>query len=160
MTAVRQKTILTVIAVACLLWVAGITQIDLATQTKNILPAGSLPTASVCMPGAFTAQADGSTVTWAIGSQLCANASLLFTAHGGNRTLNLSGLVNGGSYILKVQQDATGGEGLILASGCAWQVSGGGGHAVALSTGALAIDTLVWTYDGTNCLLNFAPNFN
>jgi len=114
----------------------------------------------VCLPGSFAAQTDGATVTWAIGSNMCANASLLFTAHSGSRTLNLTGMVNGGNYELDIYQDATGGEGLTLGSGCTWLVSGGGGGAILPSTGANALDVLVWSYDGTHCKANFAKNFN
>lgn len=117
-------------------------------------------TLTACTPGSFAAQTDGATVTWAIASAVCANASLLFTTHGGSRTLNLTGLVNGGSYVLKITQDGTGGEGLTLGTGCTWKVSGGGSGAITPSTGAGAVDVLAFTYDGTNCLLNFAKNFS
>ena len=109
---------------------------------------------------AFAAQTDGATVTWAIGSQLVQNASLTFTVHSGSRTLNITNPVNGGSYVLKVIQDGTGGEGLTLGTGCTWKVSGGGSGAVTPSTGANAIDILAFTYDGTNCYANFNKNFN
>jgi hypothetical protein len=85
---------------------------------------------------------------------------LTFTAHSGNRTLNLTGAVNGGNYVVWFKQDGTGGEGLVLGSGCTWKVSGSGSGAVTLSTGANAIDVLAFTYDGTNCYANFAKNFN
>jgi hypothetical protein len=115
---------------------------------------------SVCAPGSFASQTDAATVTWAIGSKICANASLTFTVHSGSRTLNLTGLVNGGTYILWLKQDATGGEGLTLGTGCTWKVSGGGAGAVTPSVGANAIDVLAFTYDGTNCYANFNKNFN
>lgn len=114
---------------------------------------------SVCAPGSFAAQTDAATVTWAVGSLICANASLTFTAHGGSRTLNLTGLVNGGSYVLSLKQDATGGEGLTLGTGCTWKVSGAGAGAITPSSGANAIDILAFTYDGTNCYANFNKNF-
>lgn len=119
-----------------------------------------LDASKVCIPGSYAAQTDGATVTYAIGSNMCANGSLLFTVHSGSRTLNLTGMVNGGSYLLKLTQDATGGEGLTLGTGCTWKVSGGGAGAITPSTGANAVDVLAWTYDGTNCLLNFNTNFN
>jgi len=114
----------------------------------------------VCAPGTFASQTDGATVTWDIGSKMCANASLTFTTHGGSRTLNLTGLVSGGSYVLKIIQDGTGGEGLTLGTGCTWKVSGGGSGAITPSTSANAIDVLAFTYDGTSCLANFNKNFN
>ena len=109
---------------------------------------------------AFTAQTDGATVTWAIGSALVANASLTFTVHSGSRTLNITNPVNGGSYVLWIKQDATGGEGLTLGTGCTWKVSGGGAGTVTPSAGAGAVDILAFTYDGTNCYANFNKNFN
>lgn len=115
---------------------------------------------SVCIPGSFASQTDAATVTWAIGSSICANASLTFTVHSGSRTLNLTGLVNGGSYVIWLKQDGTGGEGLTLGSGCTWKVGGSGSGAITPSTGASAIDVLAFTYDGTNCYANFRNNFN
>jgi len=107
---------------------------------------------TVCNPGSFTAQTDGSTVTWAIASNKCANASLTFTVHSGSRTLNLTGLVTGGSYVLKLIQDGTGGENLTGGTGCTWKQAGGGGGTFTLTASASAIDVLSFTYDGTNCL--------
>lgn len=109
---------------------------------------------------AFATLTDAATVTWATGGVPFSNADLTFTVHSGSRTLNVSGLVNGGSYVAWFKQDATGGEGLILGTGCTWKVSGGGSGAVTPSTGAAAVDVLAFTYDGTNCLANFNKNFN
>lgn len=109
---------------------------------------------------AFAALTDGATVTWAIGSALVAAADLTFTTHGGSRTLNITGPVSGGSYMLWIKQDGTGGEGLTLGTGCTWKVSNGGGGGVTPSVGANAIDFLAFTYDGTNCYANFNKNFN
>lgn len=112
----------------------------------------SFPATGVCLPGTFTAQTDGSTVTWAIASAICANASLTFTVHSGSRTLNLTGLVTGGSYVIKLIQDGTGGENLTGGTGCTWKQSGGGGSTFTLTATANAIDVLSFVYDGTNCL--------
>lgn len=109
---------------------------------------------------AFVPLTDGATVTWATGGTSPANTTLTFTTHGGSRTLNVTGLINGGSYVLKIIQDGTGGEGLTLGTGCTWKVSGGGSGAVTPSTGANAIDVLAFTYDGATCLANFNKNFN
>jgi hypothetical protein len=109
---------------------------------------------------AFTTQTDAATVTWNTASALLANASLTFTVHGGSRTLNVSNMVNGGSYVIWLKQDSTGGEGLALGTGCIWKVSGGGAGAITPSTGANAVDVLAFTYDGTNCYANFNTNFN
>jgi len=115
---------------------------------------------SVCVPGSFSAQTDSATVTWAIGSVPCSNASLTFTVHSGSRTLNLTGLVNGGSYVIWLKQDATGGEGLTLGTGCTWKVINGGSGAITLSSSANAIDVLAFTYDGTNCYATLGKNYN
>jgi hypothetical protein len=108
---------------------------------------------------AFSSLTDGATVTWAIASAAVANGSLLFTVHSGSRTLNLTGLANGGSYVLKLQQDSTGGEGLTLGTGCTWKVSVSGsgfsGTTVTPVSTANGIDVLAFTYDGANCLATF-----
>jgi hypothetical protein len=101
---------------------------------------------------AFATLTDGATVTWAIASNIVANADLTFTTHGGSRTLNITNPVNGGSYVLWLKQDATGGEGLTLGSGCTWKVSGGGAGAISPSIGANAVDVLAFTYDGNKLL--------
>ena len=123
------------------------------------VPSSSLSQLSYPSP-AFASQTDGATVTWAIGGALVANASLTFTTHGGSRTLNITNPVNGGSYVLWLKQDGTGGEGLTLGTGCTWRVSGGGAGAITPSTGANVVDVLAFTYDGTNCYANFNKNFN
>jgi len=135
--------------------------LDTVVSSGNVLAHDSgITTANVCAPNAFAAQTDAATVTWAIASAMCANASLTFTVHSGSRTLNITNPVNGGSYVIWLKQDATGGEGLTLGTGCTWKVSGGGAGAITPSTAANAIDVLAFTYDGTNCYANFNKNFN
>jgi hypothetical protein len=107
----------------------------------------------------YATLADSATVAWATNGPF-SNASLTFTVHSGSRTLNVTGLINGGNYVLKLIQDSTGGEGLTLGSGCTWKVIGGGGGAVSLTASANAVDVLAWTYDGTNCLATLGKNFN
>ncbi len=109
---------------------------------------------------AFSTLTDGATVTWAIASAYEANAGLTFTTHGGSRTLNITGPVNGGTYVLFIKQDGTGGEGLTLGTGCTWKISGAGAGAITPTTSANAIDLLTWSYDGTNCYANFNTHFN
>ncbi len=113
-----------------------------------------------CAPTVFNAQADAATVTWAIANAPCANASLTFTVHSGSRTLNITNPVSGGSYVIWLKQDGTGGEGLTLGTGCVWKVIGGGAGAVSLSSSASAIDILTFTYDGTNCYANLGKNYS
>jgi len=104
----------------------------------------------------FTTLTDGATVTWAIASAGWDNRILTFTTHGGSRTLNITGVANGGNYVLKLVQDATGGEGLILGTGCTWQILNNAVPAttVSLSSVALAVNVIAFTYDGTNCVGN------
>lgn len=115
---------------------------------------------SLCQVNTFATLTDAATVTWAIGKQPNANASLTFTVHSGSRTLNITNPVAGGNYVVKIIQDATGGEGLTLGTGCTWKVIGGGSGAVTPSTGANALDILAFTFDGTNCLANYGKNYN
>lgn len=110
----------------------------------------------------FVTLTDAATVTWAMNSNPFGNATLTFTVHSGSRTLNITNPVDGGSYVLNLIQDATGGEGLTLGTGCTWKVLGGGGGGVTPSTGANAQDVLAFTYhaSGTYCIANFAKNAN
>lgn len=106
---------------------------------------------------AFTTQTDGATITWAVASKLFANARVTL---GANRTLNVTGLVDGGSYVLKVIQDGTGSRTLTPGTGCTWLVSNGGAGVFGLTTGTPnAVDVIAFTYEGTNCLVNIAKNF-
>lgn len=109
---------------------------------------------------AYSALTDGAAVAWNTNSHFCSDASLLFTVHTGSRTLNVSNLVAGGHYRLRLTQDATGGVGLTLGSGCTWKVAGGGSGSVTLTNSANAIDVLVFDYDGTNCQTTLSTNLN
>lgn len=126
--------------------------IDLETE--------DIPPATTNTPTTLT---DGSTVTWATtgGS---ASSTLLFTVHSGTRTLNLTGLTSGAFYSIALQQDGTGGEGLLIPAGnCSggnFKVAGGGAGLVSLTNAANAIDTLnIWFVSGV-CLVNVAHNYN
>jgi len=110
--------------------------------------------------GNFSTLTDQATVPFNAANLWGFNGVLTFTVHGGSRTLNVSNLVNGGQYQVKLVQDATGNEGLILGTGCTWKVSGGGNGAITLSTGALAVDLLQFTYDGVNCLATLTKNYS
>lgn len=115
---------------------------------------------SMMKASTFDGQVDGAPVTWAIGSVLNAQATLTFTVHSGSRTLNITNPVIGGNYVLKLIQDATGGEGLTLGTGCTWKVVNGGAGAVTLTNAANALDVLTFVYDGTNCLTTLLANLN
>lgn len=91
--------------------------------------------------------------------------AIVTATHATSSTLAPTNLVNGQTYKLEVKQDGTGGGTSLLlgtsGSSCAaWKVANGGSGAIVLSTAANAIDVLVWTYDGTNCLATLQPNFN
>jgi hypothetical protein len=105
-------------------------------------------------------QVDSGTVTWAIASVLNAQATLTFTVHTGSRTLNITNPVVGGNYVLKLIQDATGGVGLVLGTGCTWKVVNGGAGAVTLTNAPNALDVLTFIYDGTNCLTTLLFNLS
>ena len=75
--------------------------------------------------------------TWALASAGLGNATITLT---GSCTLNITGPVNGGNYVLEVIQGSGGSHTLALGTGCTWKVSGGGGGAVTPSTAAGSID--------------------
>lgn len=84
---------------------------------------------------------DGASIAWNCSSQESA-----FVTLAGNRTLaNPSNMVDGGTYQLRVKQDATGGRTLAYGSAYDWGVDG----PPTLSTGANKIDILTFTSDGT-----------
>jgi hypothetical protein len=97
-------------------------------------------------------------VTWAIGSAIVANSMLTLAHTTATRVLNLTGLVNGGSYVVVLKQDSTGGAAATLGTGCTWYQGGSAGFTpsttLALTTGASAINILAFTYDGANCYAN------
>lgn len=105
----------------------------------------------------FMTLTDAATITWAVNANPFGNAQVTL---GGNRTINITNPVNGGSYVLKVIQDATGSRTLTLGTGCTWKVISGGAGAITPSTAANAVDVLAFTYDGTNCYANFGKNYN
>lgn len=85
---------------------------------------------------------DAASITWNLATQQNAHVTL-----GGNRTLaNPSNLVNGGTYILRVVQDATGSRTLAYGTAYKWP----GGTVPVLSTAANAVDILTFVSDGTN----------
>lgn len=105
----------------------------------------------------FIAQTDGATITFALSNACFMNGSVTL---GGNRTLNITNPQNGGTYLLKVTQDGTGGRTLTPGTGCTWKVANGGAGAFSLSSAANAIDVITWIYDGTNCLTTIQKNWN
>lgn len=90
----------------------------------------------------FVTLTDAATVTWATGGVPVSNAKVTL---GGNRTLSITGAVNGATGTLIVIQDGTGSRTLTLPAG---SIAPGG--AFSLTTTASAKDVLAWVYDGTN----------
>ncbi len=117
------------------------------------------PALAAAYANPVTLLVDGATITWAIASTPSATATVTFTVHSGSRTLAITNPLINTPYTIKLVQDATGGEGIILGTGCTWKVSGGGAGAVTLTNGASAIDVLSFWYDGTNCYAVLTANF-
>jgi hypothetical protein len=99
---------------------------------------------------AFTAQqnfteatlTDGASIAWNMNTQQVAKVTL-----GGNRALaNPTNLVAGGTYVLRVIQDATGSRTLSYGTAYKWA----SGVAPTLSTAASAVDILSFYSDGAN----------
>jgi hypothetical protein len=106
----------------------------------------------------FSTLTDSSSVTWALASAQVANSTLTLVHTTSTRSLNLTGVVNGGSYVVVFKQDSTGGAAATLGTGCTWYQGGSSGFTalttLALTTTASAINILAFTYDGTNCYAN------
>ena len=111
------------------------------------------PDTSALSP-AFEVLTDGATVTWALGSDRVRNATVTL---GGNRTLDITGEVDGCTGVLIVKQDATGSRTLALPVGS--KVVGGGAGAITLSTAANSVDIISFYYDGTNFWWTYGKNF-
>lgn len=93
---------------------------------------------------------DGANIAWDLDTAQTATVTLA-----GDRTLdNPTNLKAGGTYILRVVQDATGTRTLTL--GSAYKTPNGGG--VTLSTAPNAVDILSFYSDGTNMLT--VPQYN
>lgn len=109
-------------------------------------------------PPAFGTLTDSGTVSWGIASAPVASATLTLVHTTSSRTINVSGLVNNGSYILVLKQDSTGGAAATLGTGCTWFQGGTAGFTAVtsldLTATASAINVLAFVYDGTNCYAN------
>ena len=117
-------------------------------ETQSLRLAAASPYASL---------SDAATIIWSINGAYAANATVTIA---GNRTLNITGPVSGGTYLLKVVQDGTGSRTLTLGSGCSWKVISGGAGAITLSTAANSIDIISFSYDGANCYANLGKNYS
>lgn len=132
------------------------------TYTMNLLGPGNPAAIGGTNLGSLTYTASGTT-TFAAASIWTVFAKVTAT-HSTSTTFSPTGLVSGGSYVVEIIQDGTGGGvtfTLGTAGSCsAWKVGGGGAGAITLSTAANAIDVLSFMFDGTNCVANFRTNFN
>lgn len=102
----------------------------------------------------FTTLTDGATVTWATSGAKVNNATVTLA---GNRTLSITGAVNGACGVLKVVQDGTGGRTLALPAGS--KIIDGGVSPFVPTSGANKIDILAWIYDGTNYFWTVGYNY-
>jgi hypothetical protein len=129
----------------------GVTKVDGTTVTAA---SGVI---SVAAP-TFSTLTDSASVTWAIGSAIVVNSRLTLVHTTATRAINLTGLVNGGSYVVVLKQDSTGGAAATLGTGCTWLQGGSAGFTasttLALTTTANAVNILAFIYDGTNCYAN------
>jgi hypothetical protein len=130
--------------------------VDLVYDGTNMQMQSTLGNAvgtSVLSP-AFEVLTDGATVTWAFGGDRVRNAVVTL---GGNRTLDITGEVDGCTGVLIVKQDGTGSRTLALPGSS--KVVGGGAGAVTLTTTASAVDIISFYYDGTNFWWTYGKNF-
>lgn len=105
---------------------------------------------------AFTVLEDGATITLtASTNKAVQNATVTLE---GNRTLAISGAVNGMTGVLIVNQDNVGSRTLALPASS--KVIGGGAGVITLTTTTNAIDILTWVYNGTNYFWNKGLNYN
>jgi hypothetical protein len=118
------------------------------TSTTQVATTAFVQTA---LSPAFATLVDGATVTWATGGLRVNNAKVTL---GGNRTLDITGAVDGASGLLVVTQDGTGSRTLTLPAG---SIEAGG--SLALSTAAGSKDVLSWFYDGTNYFWTIAKAY-
>jgi hypothetical protein len=97
------------------------------------------------------ALSDGASIAWNLDDAQAAKVTLA-----GNRTLDdPTNMVTGGTYVLRVTQDATGSRTLSYGSAYKWE----GGTAPTLSTAANAVDILTFTSDGTSMFGVIAKDF-
>ncbi len=131
-----------------------------AALALNFPMAGASGQQSKTISLAPTVLSDAASVTWSINSSYAANASLSLAHTLATRQLNIGSPLTGGTYVIRLVQDATGGAAITLGTGCAWKVIGSGSGAITLTSTANAIDILTFYYDGTNCYANLGPNYN
>ncbi|MDB4882387.1 MAG: hypothetical protein JWL95_1153 [Gemmatimonadetes bacterium] len=89
---------------------------------------------------AFVILTDGATITWATAGAKQNNARVTIA---GNRTLSITGAVDGAEGYLEVTQDATGGRTLTLPSGTIV------GSLTTINSAATKKTAVAWSYNGS-----------
>lgn len=126
--------------------------------TSGVLYQGTYAGASTAgIAPAFVTLTSGTTVAWTMDSaKAVQNAYLTLST---NAALSISGITNGMTGVLLVQQDGVGGRTIALPSPNS-KVANGGAGAVTLTGTAGAVDRLTFTYNGTNYFWNIEKNYN
>jgi hypothetical protein len=105
-----------------------------------------------------TYNASGSTI-WAINNVGPSATAQLTATHSTSTTFGVTSPVIGGSYVLEIKEDSTGGGTTFNLGGsaCTWLQTGTATAATSLTLSAPAnsVDVLAFYYDGTNCLFTF-----
>src|SRR6185369_4393065 len=126
--------------------------VDLPTQTIGILPIKNGGTNQSTI--AFGSVTDGSPITWTVNSSIFNNGAVALNHTVSSRALNVSGMISGGRYNLKLVQDSTGGAVVTLGSGCSWIVNNVSTTSLGLLTTANLVNNISWVYDGTYCFVD------
>ncbi len=122
------------------------TAISAATAGTDYVAPGTATTFTAQQVFGAASLTDASPITWNLATQQSAKV-LLTSGVGGTRQLqNPTNMVDGGTYILKITQSATGSNALTYGNAYKWP----GGVAPVLSTANNAIDILTFISDGTN----------
>lgn len=78
--------------------------------------------------------------------------------HTSTTTINVSGLVSGANFNIRLTQDSSGANTVTMGTGCTWLLGGGSGFVASttptLTAAASGINVLSAIYDGTNCMYN------
>ena len=136
------------------------TALALGTVSTLAAPAGSTLLMSLDTQQEFTRQknfnsqalTDAASIAWNLDTQQAASVTLA-----GNRTLaNPTNMRDGGTYLLRVTQDGTGGRTLAFGSAYKWP----GGSAPTLSTAPGAVDLITFASDGVSMLGSISQDFS
>lgn len=115
----------------------------------------ALPSATLAPFTAVTITSHAGTLATAGGAFTNGTVALDHTL---TTTINVSGLVNGANFNLRLTQDSSGANTLTMGTGCTWLVGSGSGFVASttptLTAGASGINVLSAIFDGSNCLYN------